>query len=252
MTHDSLFYRATASVALQGKWPVAALAAFVYALIGGNVVSSLWERLEPALDASNAYGLIIAIGIVLIIYCVAAIILNGAIRMGYAMFNLKLIDGKEVSVKDLFSQLHRIGDGLVMQLLTAIFLILWSLLLIVPGIIKSFAYSMAPYILLEHPDFSGGDAITRSKELMDGNKARLFRLKLSFIGWLLLAAVPAFIGASIAAFIPGLTLVGVLLSLVTAVLSYFVEAYMCAAEAAFYRDITTFNQAPDAGSTYAC
>ena len=74
-------------------------------------------------------------------------------------------------------------------LLRDLYLILWFLLLVVPGLIKAYSYSMVPYILAEHPELSAKEVITRSREMMDGNKWQAFLLDLSFIGWILLGAL---------------------------------------------------------------
>jgi len=81
-----------------------------------------------------------------------------------------------------------------MQLLRGIFVLLWSLLLIIPGIIAGLSYAMAPYILYENPDMSGSEAIKASKELMDGNKWHFFCLNLSFLGWDILCILTLGIG----------------------------------------------------------
>ena len=75
--------------------------------------------------------------------------------------------------------------------LVGLYISLWSLLFIVPGIIKAFSYAMTPYILVEYPELSVNEAIDKSRELMRGNKWRLFLLGLSFIGWILLC-IPTF------------------------------------------------------------
>jgi uncharacterized membrane protein len=67
--------------------------------------------------------------------------------------------------------------------LMGVFIALWSMLLIIPGIIKTFSYAMTPYILDEHPELSANDAIDRSRAMMKGHKFDLFWLLLSFIGW---------------------------------------------------------------------
>ena len=67
--------------------------------------------------------------------------------------------------------------------LMVLFICLWSLLLIIPGIIKTFSYAMTPFILEENPDLSANDAIDRSRAMMKGHKFDLFWLLLSFIGW---------------------------------------------------------------------
>lgn len=72
---------------------------------------------------------------------------------------------------------------------TTLFTFLWSLLLIVPGIIKSFSYAMAMYIWSENKEMGALEAINKSKKMMDGHKMDYFVLGLSFIGWILLGCI---------------------------------------------------------------
>ncbi|MBP5706981.1 MAG: DUF975 family protein, partial [Spirochaetales bacterium] len=69
----------------------------------------------------------------------------------------------------------------------SLFVMLWSCLFIIPGIIAAFRYSMAFYILADNPEMSGMDALKASKEMMKGHKMEFFMLQLSFIGWFFLA-----------------------------------------------------------------
>ena len=71
--------------------------------------------------------------------------------------------------------------------LQVLYLIGWTLLLIVPGIINVFAYSMTYYVMLDNLELSANECIAKSKELMKGHKADLFVLLLSYIGWTLLS-----------------------------------------------------------------
>ncbi|AOR24832.1 DUF975 family protein [Clostridium taeniosporum] len=80
------------------------------------------------------------------------------------------------------------------MLLTDIFIFLWSLLLIIPGIIKSYAYRMVPYILADNPNIGAKKAIALSNEMTRGHKFDIFVLDLSFIGWYLLGTLALFIG----------------------------------------------------------
>ena len=64
---------------------------------------------------------------------------------------------------------------------------LWSMLFVIPGIVKSYEYRMIPYLLAEHPEMTWKDAFAESKEMMTGNKWKAFVLDLSFIGWQLLS-----------------------------------------------------------------
>ena len=81
------------------------------------------------------------------------------------------------------------GRTVKTMLLRDIFIILWSLLFIIPGIIKTYSYRMVPYILAEEPELEGRAAINRSREMMKGNKWRAFVLDLSFILWYLLTLI---------------------------------------------------------------
>lgn len=81
-----------------------------------------------------------------------------------------------------------------MQLLVGIYTFLWTLLLIIPGIIAAFSYAMTPYILEENPYMPINEAIRQSKVMMYGNKWRLFCLEISFIGWALLSVLTCGIG----------------------------------------------------------
>ena len=79
-------------------------------------------------------------------------------------------------------------------LLMNLFIALWTLLFIIPGIIKSFAYAMTPYILKDNPELGPNDARLKSIEMMRGHKWKLFGLELSFIGWFLLCILSLGIG----------------------------------------------------------
>ena len=90
---------------------------------------------------------------------------------------------------DLFSGFQNFGNAFLANLLMFIFIFLWSLLLIVPGIIKAISYSMTFFVLAEHPEMSGKEAIDESKKIMEGHKWEYFVLSLSFILWFLLGSI---------------------------------------------------------------
>ena len=88
---------------------------------------------------------------------------------------------------DGFGMLPRLIFLLILQY---VFILLWSLLLLVPGIIAAYRYSLAVYVMIDHPEYSAMDCLRESKRLTNGYKAQLFMLDLSFILWLLLTALP--------------------------------------------------------------
>ena len=94
----------------------------------------------------------------------------------------------------MFGFFHHWKTTATASLLRGLYVLLWSLLFIIPGIIAGYSYAMTEYILAEHPEMTAGEAIARSKEMMGGNRFRLFCLQLSFIGWDLLCALTLGIG----------------------------------------------------------
>lgn len=86
------------------------------------------------------------------------------------------------------------GNVVLGMFMMDLYIFLWSLLLIVPGIIKQYEYRMVPYILAEQPDISYTEALSISREMMTGQKWDAFVLDLSFIGWYLFAGITCGIG----------------------------------------------------------
>ena len=83
------------------------------------------------------------------------------------------------------------GNVILVMFLKNLFTVLWTLLFIVPGIVKAYAYRLVPYILEERPELTGTQAITLSRQMMKGHKWDAFVLDLSFLGWILLSALTA-------------------------------------------------------------
>ena len=106
-----------------------------------------------------------------------------------------------------------VGRIFVTMLLQAVYTILWSLLLVIPGIIKSYSYAMTSFILKDEPEMKNNAAIEKSMAMMEGNKMKLFMLDLSFIGWAILCIFTLGIGL------------------------LFLQPYVAISRAAFYEDL---------------
>ena len=116
---------------------------------------------------------------------IVALVVAGPLEFGLIRVYLRVVrhEDEHADIKHLFSGFNgKIGQTFVVELLTYIYTFLWTLLLIIPGIIKSYAYSATMYLVHEQ-DLSGNEAITASRKLMRGRKWKLFCLDLSFIGW---------------------------------------------------------------------
>ena len=191
----------TAKDSLRDNWKTAILVSLISALLGG-VVSGSNVNLTLGLDSEDLQYLpdlfvtyLRTVAPIALIISIVQFFTGGMIRLGMCCYLLKLHDGEEASLEDLFSQCDRFIDGFCLELLKALFIFLWSLLLIVPGIIATYRYSMAHFILAENPGMTASEAISASKEMTHGQKLELFILDLSFIGWDILSALTLGIGS---------------------------------------------------------
>jgi len=155
---------------LKGQWGIAIGVIVIFALI------------------SVAMGFVPCLGVI------AQFLLAGPFALGLAMFFLKIARSQEVKVGVLFQGFNFFGNALGAYLLMLVFTILWTMLLIVPGIIAAISYSMTYYILQDEPTLGPLEAITRSKNMMMGNKWKYFCLSWRFFGWYLLALLTLGIG----------------------------------------------------------
>ena len=220
---DTSEIRRKAREHLQSNWALSIGIAAVACLLGGLLLGSrflpeinIHLPKEFALSLPRVIELTKHIRIELKDGLIALVpfLLGGVLQLGYARFLLKQHDGKALDFNDLFSQFDRFGTGFAQDFLRTLYTFLWSLLLIVPGIIAALSYAMTPFILEEHPELTASEAIARSKTLMDGHKMDLFILNLTFLGWDILCALTANIG------------------------NLFLNPYKNAAYAVFYREIT--------------
>ena len=126
-----------------------------------------------------------------------AVLINTALELvmtivgvGFTLFVLNTVRGTGAALGNLLDGFAIFWRIILLHILTTVLIILWSLLLIVPGIIAAYRYSLATYVLLDHPEYSVVDCIRESKALTKGRKAELFKLDLSFLGWLFLSSLP--------------------------------------------------------------
>lgn len=173
-------------------WLFAVLACFIFSVI-----------------CSAAGSIIVGIG---------AVIVTGPLSFGLNYLFLKQArDHQPMDLGDMFKGFSSdFGQNLLIGLMTAIFTALWSLLLIVPGIVKVYSYSMVYYIKADHPEYDWRQCIAESQAMMNGHKMDLFILDLSFIGWMIVGSLCLGVG------------------------TLWVSAYMEAARAHFYESIQSY------------
>lgn len=234
--------RTLAREAMKGKWKSAALALLIYAvciivptiiiiaLFGGFTEEVLMsdELMMPGEGLSTIYSILV----------------GGAFTFGITVYFLDLIREKKSDIGQVFSGFGFYFKTLLLYAVMSIFIVLWSLLLIVPGIIAAFRYSQAFYILADDPSKDIMQCLNESKEMMKGNKAKYFCLELSFIGWYLLVyaviVLVSTVSVSVMMFLPGsistvVGFVGLGAVIIAAVVgAMFLMAYVMAATTVFY------------------
>lgn len=178
--------RAEARVALTDKWVMGAVTTLVFGAVSG----------------AASY-----------IPVVGSILVALPMMYGYSIVMLSVMRGGEMNIGGLFDGFNDFGRVVGTKLLQAIYTFLWMLLLVIPGIIKSYSYAMTDFILKDEPLLANNAAIEKSMAMMDGNKMKLFVLDLSFIGWAILCLFTFGIGF------------------------LFLQPYVQSAHAAFYEDL---------------
>jgi len=182
-------YKDSALAALKGNWEIAVVTTLIYIAIatlisGASNIPSLFGTADKAMGWLGGTGSIFSILIVL--------------PLGYGYMNsVRFL--YESQNRDMINNMFQLpiknyAHVLFTMFLMAVKIFLWSLLLIIPGIVKTFGYAMTPYILADNPEMSALDAIHESDRMMKGHKFDLFYLYLSFIGWFFLSILTCGIG----------------------------------------------------------
>ena len=232
-------FRSIARNALSGRWVIAVITGLIASLLGAvasngpeikleindsgaNIgldfagqhiytTNGGWNEALTGLFISGATFIILAALVMMVVYFV----LGSVVGVGYARFNLDLVDRqKEPEIGMIFGYFAHWKTTAAAKFLQGLYVFLWSLLFVIPGIIAGYSYAMTGYILAEHPELTASEAIEQSKQMMYGNRFRLFCLQFSFIGWDLLCTLTLGIG------------------------NLWLRPYKQAAEAAFYREVS--------------
>jgi len=156
---------------------------------------SLVGKWGLAIGAFVLYFLIVgAVQIIPYIGWIGSLLITGPMVLGLVIFSLALSRGQEFKLEQILEGFHTFETALLTQLISSLFVFLWALLLIVPGIIASLSYAMAFYILADNRLIGAMEAIDRSKKMMDGYKWKLFCLHMRFFGWALLCVLTLGVG----------------------------------------------------------
>ena len=216
-------YRTVARKSLSGNWLIAIAAFLIAGLLGGASGSPI-HLTAPSRETQSAleifflsipfdYWLLRFPPVTLFLLFIHGVV-SSVIEPGYAAFNLELVDGKPPQLYTLLDYISHIVTAFCTLLLRNLLIILGTMCFVIPGILMFYNYALTDYVLAENPNLSARQVLARSKELMYGNRWRLFCLQFSFIGWNILCAFTFGIG------------------------NLWLMPYQAAAKAAFYRDLT--------------
>ncbi len=170
MKTENVVLMREAREALAGKWGLAVGGCFLYMLI------------------------IIVVGSPHKIGSLFSFLISGPMMIGLMTFSLSLARKQEATISQLFVGFNEFGKALFAYFWMVLFILLWTLLLIIPGIIAALSYSQTFFILAEDKTIGVREAVRKSKAMMNGNKKKLFFLGLRFFGWLLLCILTLGIG----------------------------------------------------------
>ena len=241
MVLGSFFFKQEARRALRGNWQPALVVTFFSGvfLTVSSVLQALWVP-DPVVYAS--YGLLDrfwqeltavtrAEWAGLIVVNLLALLLSPALMLGCDRYFLNLLAGRDSGVREGLLGCMRIWPkALWLYVQMGVRIFLWSLLLVVPGVLAAIRYSMAPYFMAQDPSISASEAIEKSKHAMKEMKLAYFSLIISFIGWSLLANVAQMFLMSF----------GVVIALVAAqFMQVAISAYMNAACASFFLTVAS-------------
>lgn len=177
--------------------------------LGGNIFADNW-----------LYTLLVTLLIGIVAALLSSTVIGSVLALGFLSFGaagifLNLARGAQsVNLNDMFVAKDYWADALLLSLLRALIIFLWSLLFVIPGILKAYSYAITFHLHYDHPEYDWRKCLDESTRIMQGNRWRLFCLHLSFIGWLLIGCLTCGIGM------------------------LWVIPYISAAQANFYEDLT--------------
>ncbi|MDO4745077.1 MAG: DUF975 family protein [Bacillota bacterium] len=243
ITEPSSKLRELGRNALKGKWQLAILALVVFELcfnVPVIILNALFGVKPDFYGFNSDYNVDVysdmynSMPSYSFLSSVYIILVAGAFTLGITIIFLAIFRRQQAGVADVFLGFEHFGKAMGLMLFQGLFIFLWMLLFIVPGIIASIRYSQAFYILADDPSKSIRQCMNESKKMMKGNKAKYFCLLLSFIGWLFLSVLPASILEAIPAITYAPEVVQAIVILIGNLFVVPVTAYIYSASTGFY------------------
>ena len=214
-------FKEEALKALKGQYLEAMFAAIIATLLGVQTMATNFfpasmkeKKFEDLIPFEVPRELVGTVVVFVLIALIGFSLISFIINTGYAKYNYDLVNSKSPSIGVLFKYFKHAKNSIVANFYVFIIVFLWTLFLIIPGVVAAFSYAMVPFILAENPDLAPVEVLELSKKMMKGNRWRYFWLALSFIGWIIVCAFTFGIGY------------------------IFLAPYVSATQACFYKEIS--------------
>lgn len=181
---------------------------FVMAIFAGGTASAASNRVQSTTSEVTVEGAgvspeqaaflaAVVLGVIFTVGIVGSIVhalLANPIEVGGRRFFEKNANDPTTQFNTMFEGFQDYGRVLVTMLIRDVFILLWTLLLIIPGAMKAYSYRLVPYLVKDRPELSPMEVLAESQALMRGNRWQAFVMDLSFIGWLLLGVATLNLG----------------------------------------------------------
>jgi len=188
---DRAYLKNTAKKLLGGKWLYTVIAVFLANFICLYIPTMI---ADPKRILGSLYQGSEKLEVPFVVIAALFLLVIPYVTAGITSFCMKIARGEDAKIIEIFEQNHILVKSVIMNLLIYLFIALWSLLFVIPGIVAYYRYRFAYYVLVDNPKMSVMEALKESKRLTKGKKLDMFVLDLSFIGWWLLAMVAFMIG----------------------------------------------------------
>ena len=181
-------YRVSGKELTKGKILNIFLVGLIFSIVL-SIVTGIGQTFGPAIDRETFMVIDPGNPVLNLLFNVLSLLVSGYVTYGFTKMMLGVTKNEEPEIEKVLTSSVKdqpIKAPLLM-FITNVFLALWTLLFIIPGLIKSYSYAMTTFLLVNEPNIQPVDAITKSRKLMDGKKMQLFLLDLSYFGWYILS-----------------------------------------------------------------
>lgn len=224
---------------------------YVVSLFATNPFYQALEYIYAGYDPFDVYLTVFGGGraTVLIFISILMTLYVAIMNFGYAAYALRLSRKQGAGYGNLLEGFNLVVKVVLLDIVMSIFIFLWSLLFLIPGLVATYRYSQAVHCLIDHPEIGIMEAIRRSKTVMRGQKFNLFVLQMTFFGWIFLSVLLSGLAGMLAGF-PYTVMGDVVQYVVAGIISLWLSPYMSIVNAAFYNNLTGWGKVEEGPKEY--